>query len=131
MNAGSIIADWERRLIALAENPEYVFRDAPRHLIEQHYRRLTTFVGYPEPEVAEAEALAPESVVLLFHQGYTFVYLLAIGGFDSPTMQWTETQQEPQQMPATFAEMVDDELLRLWRIGQPKGDVLTCVDAEN
>src|SRR4051812_30554859 len=116
MDAGSIIADWKRR--------------------------LTTFVGYPEPEVAEAEArlgvrfpavfrqylfemgqspgdlfrgsdlaviaefeqfradalellaetdpaltLPPEAVVLLFHQVYTFVYLLAIGGFDSPTMQ--------------------------------------------
>lgn len=56
MNAASIIADWKRRLLALAENPPYVFRDTPRYLIDQHERRLTTFAGYGESEVAEAEA---------------------------------------------------------------------------
>jgi hypothetical protein len=165
MDAARIIAGWKQRLIALAENPEFVFRDTPQHLIEQHYRRLTTFVGYPEPEVAEAEArlvvrfpavfrqylleiskspgdlfrgsdlagitefkqfrasalellaetdsgltLPPEAVVFLFHQGYTFVYLLGSGGFDSPPMQWTDTEREPRQVAATFAGMVDAEL---------------------
>jgi hypothetical protein len=55
MDAMSMIADWKRRLIAVAENPAYLFRDTPLHLIEQHHRRLTTFVGYTEAEVAAAE----------------------------------------------------------------------------
>lgn len=165
MDAASIIAGWQRRLVALAETPEYAFRDTPRHMIEQHYRRLTTFVGYSEPEVAAAESslgvsfpvvfreylrgmanspgdlfrgshlagiaefpqfradalellaetdpqlsLPPEAVVFLSHQGYTFVYLLAAGGFDGPPMQWTETERQPRQVAATLADMVDAEL---------------------
>ena len=51
----SVVADWKQRLIALADNPPYVYRDTPQYLIEQHYRRLTTFKGYTEDEVAEAE----------------------------------------------------------------------------
>jgi len=35
----------------MAENPPYVFRDTTQDLIEQHHRRLTTFVGYSAPEV--------------------------------------------------------------------------------
>jgi hypothetical protein len=166
MDAATIVSGWKQRLIALAEEPEYVFRDTSRRLIEQHHRRLTTFVGYAEPEVAEAEArlgvrfpavfrqyllemgkspgdlfrgsqlagigefeqfradalellaetdpaltLPSEAVVFLSHQGYTFVYLLAVGGFDGPPMQWTETEHEPRQAASTFAEMVDAELL--------------------
>jgi SMI1/KNR4 family protein SUKH-1 len=165
MDASAIIAGWKKRLIALADNPEYVFRDTPRHLIKEHYRRLTTFVGYSEPEVAAAEArlgvrfpavfrqyllemakspgdlfcgsdlpgiaefeqfrlnalelmaetdpaltLPPEAVVFQFHQGYTFVYLLAAGGFDGPPMQWTEMEREPRQVATTFADMIDAEL---------------------
>jgi hypothetical protein len=165
MDASLIIAGWKQRLTALAENPEYVFRDTPQHLIEQHHRGLTTFAGYSEEEVAAAEArlgvrlpavfrtylreiakspgdlfrgshlagisefeqfradalellaetdpaltLPPEAVVFLSHQGYTFVYLLAVGGFDGPPMQWTETERQPRQVAATFADMVDAEL---------------------
>jgi hypothetical protein len=165
MDAASIIAGWKQRLTALADSPEFVYRDTPQHLIEQDYRRLTTFAGYTEAEVAAAEArlgvrfpavfrqyllemakspgdlfrgsnlaglaefeefradalalladtdpalnLPPEAVVFLFHQGYTFVYLLAVGGFDGPPMQWTETEREPRQVAPTFADMVDAEL---------------------
>jgi hypothetical protein len=165
MEAASIIAGWKERLTALADSPEYVYRDTPQHLIEQDYRRLTTFVGYPEAEVVAAEGrlsvrfpavfrmyllemgkspgdlfrgshlaglaefeqfradalallantdlaltLPPEAVVFLFHQGYTFMYLLAVGGFDGPPMQWTETEREPRQVAPTFADMVDAEL---------------------
>lgn len=165
MVAASIIADWKRRLTALADHPNYVFRDTPQHLIEQHYQRLTTFVGYPEAEVTAAEVrlgvrfpdvfrqylldmgrspgdlfrgsnlagpaefepfradalallaetdpaltLPPEAVVFLSHQGYTFVYLPAVGGFDAPPMQWTETHREPRRVADGFAEMVDAEL---------------------
>lgn len=165
MDAASIIAGWKERLVAMADNPPYVFRDTPQHLIEQHYRRLTTFVGYSEPEVAGAEgrlgvrfpevfrayllamgqsqgdlfrgselagigdferfrtdalalmaetdpglSLPPDAVVFLFHQGYTFVYLWAVGGFDGPPLQYTETEREPREVAPTFADMVDAEL---------------------
>src|SRR5215210_2714480 len=56
VDAATIIAGWKRRLVALAETPEYVFLDTPRHLIEQHHSRLTSFVGYTEAEVADAES---------------------------------------------------------------------------
>ena len=165
MDAASIIADWKRRLTALADSPEYVYRDTEQYLIEKEYGRLTTFVGHPEAEVIAAEArlgvrfpavfrqyllemakspgdlfqgsdlaglnelehfrtdalallaetdpaltLPPEAIVFLFHQGYTFVYLLAVGAFDGAPMQWTETERQPQQVAAGFAEMVDAEL---------------------
>jgi hypothetical protein len=165
MDAARIIAGWKQRLTALADNPEYIYRDTAQHVIEQDYRRLTTFVGYSETEVAAAEArlsvrfsavfrqyllemakssgdlfrgselagpaefeqfranamellsetdpvltLPPDVVVFLFHHGYTFVYLFAVGGFDGPPMQWTETEREPRQVAAGFADMVDAEL---------------------
>ncbi len=56
MDAAELVAGWQRRLVALAETPEHVFRDTPRHLIEEHQRRRTTFAGYAEAEVADAEA---------------------------------------------------------------------------
>jgi hypothetical protein len=165
MGVDSVIADWKRRLRAMAENPPYVFRDTPRHLIDNHYRRLTTFVGFSESDVAGTEArlggrlplvfrayllemgkspgdlfrgsdlagvadferfraaalallsdtdpalsLPPNAVVFLLHQGYTFVYLQATGGFDGPPFCWTETEREPRQVAPTFAEMIDAEL---------------------
>ena len=55
-DATSIVADWKRRLITMAENPPYVFRDTTQDLIEQHHRRLTTFAGYSALEIAGAEA---------------------------------------------------------------------------
>jgi hypothetical protein len=54
--------------------------------------------------------LPPEAVVFLFHQGYTFVYLITVGGFDGPVMQWTEKEREPRQVAPTFADIVDAEL---------------------
>jgi hypothetical protein len=151
--------------MALADNPPYVFRDTPQHLIEEYYHRLTNFVGYAEPEVMAAEArlrvkfpavfrqylremakspgdlfrgsdlsgiadferfradalalmaetdpalsLPPEVVVFLMHQGYTFTYLVAMGGFDGPPMQYVEGARESQQVAPTFASMVDAQL---------------------
>jgi hypothetical protein len=165
MDATLIVTDWKRRLTALAANPPYVYRDTPRHLIEQRHQRLTTFVGYLDSEIVEAEvrlnvhfpavfraylqhiakspgdlfsgsdlagigdftqfrataldllaetdpalSLPPNAVVFLSHQGYTFVYILATGGFDGPPMQWIEGERDPTQVAPTFAEMVDAEL---------------------
>ena len=165
MDAASIIADWKRQLVGGVAKPPYVYRDTPRRLIEKHHQRLTTFLGYPESEIAATEArlgvrfpdvfrtyllemgrspgdlfrgshlasledfeqfradaleltsetdptfiLPPQAVVFLFHQGYTFVYLAAAGGFDSPPMQWTEGKRGTRQVAPGFAEMVGAEL---------------------
>ena len=56
MDAALIIAGWKRRLVVMADKPPYVYRNTPRHSTEEHYRRLTTFVGFSEPQVAAAEA---------------------------------------------------------------------------
>lgn len=165
MDAEPIVAGWKRRLVALADAPDYVILDAPAGSVEEYYRSLTTFRGYPETDLAAAECrlgvtfpelfrvflremgqsrgklfggsdiaeinefeefrvaavellaetdpsltLPPEAVVFLFHQGYIFGYLLARGGFDSPTFEWTGTHREPNQVAAGFAELVDNEL---------------------
>jgi hypothetical protein len=165
MDVAPIIADWKRRLVAMAETPAYVFRDTPWRWADEYERRLKTFTGFPEAEVAAAEArlgvrfptvfreyllrmgrspgdlfrgtdlagleefegfragaeallretdpslsLPPEAIVFMCHQGYVFVYVLAVGGFDGPPMQWTEGEREPSPVAATFAEMVDAEL---------------------
>jgi hypothetical protein len=55
MDAETIIADWKRRLTELANNPPYVFRDTPHHLIQDYYRRLTSYAGYSEAEISSAE----------------------------------------------------------------------------
>ena len=57
-DAAELVAGWQRRLIALAETPEHLFRDTPRHLIEEEQRRRTTLAGYAEAEVADAAARA-------------------------------------------------------------------------
>ena len=55
MDATLIVTGWNERLTAMAETPPYVFRDTPQHLIDGHYRNLTTFVGYSESVIADAE----------------------------------------------------------------------------
>lgn len=165
MDAAAVIADAQRRLVAMAENPPFVFRKTSQDLINAHLRRLVTFTGYTEQQVAEAEAqlggrfpevfrsylremgrrpgelftgsdlagidefpqfradapelaaeagadlvLPPEAVVFLMHQGYTFVYLLATGGFDGPVFQSTEAEDEPGEAAPSFAALLDAEL---------------------
>lgn len=54
--------------------------------------------------------LPPSAAVFLFHQGYSFIYVLADGSFDSSPMQWIEKDREPTLVAATFADMVNAEL---------------------
>ena len=74
MDVTSIIAGWKQRLTALADNPGYVFLDTPQHLIDQEHQQLTTFVGYPEAEVATAEASLGVRFPAVFRQ-----FLLEMG----------------------------------------------------
>ena len=54
--ATRVIEEWKRRLVAMADDPPYVFKDTPEHLMERHHLRLTGFEGYSEAEVASAES---------------------------------------------------------------------------
>ena len=74
MNAASIVAEWNRRLLALAHNSPDVFVDTPQHLIDEHQRQQTTFSGWTEREVANCEAELGVSFPLVFRQ-----YLLEMG----------------------------------------------------
>jgi hypothetical protein len=55
MEAAAIIEAWKRRLVAMAEDPPYVFRDTPRELIAHHHRQLTTFTGDCEADINRVE----------------------------------------------------------------------------
>jgi hypothetical protein len=55
-DATAVIEGVKRRLVALAADPPYVFRDTPPELAAAYYRRLTTFEGYSESEVTGTEA---------------------------------------------------------------------------
>jgi len=68
MDATKIIEGWKQRLVALADNPAYVFRNTPQQLIEQEYQRLTNFVGYPESDVVAVEARLSVRFPTMFRQ---------------------------------------------------------------
>src|SRR6266545_7237077 len=55
MDPQSIIAEWKRRLVEMANDPPYAFRNTPQELIDRYRRGLTNFEGYSHAEVAEAE----------------------------------------------------------------------------
>jgi hypothetical protein len=56
--------------------------------------------------------LDENSVVFMFHQGYTFSYFQAAHGpdFDAPVFQYVECDPAPKQIAAGFAEMLDAEV---------------------
>lgn len=76
MDASLIIAAAKRRLLVLAENPPYAYRDAPQHLIEQHQERQKTFGGFSETDVAAAEQRLGLRLPTVFR-----AYLLELGKF--------------------------------------------------
>src|SRR4051794_9900836 len=81
MDAVRIISDVKSRLVAMANDPPYVYRNTPRDLIEQEQRRLTTFVGFTEAEVAGAEARLGVRFPTVFR-----TFLLEMG--KSPGDEW-------------------------------------------
>ncbi|MCA2208805.1 SMI1/KNR4 family protein [Nocardia rosealba] len=55
--------------------------------------------------------LPPDAAIVLTHQGYTFDYVRAVGGFDGPVLRWTDgSPDEDIQIAATFAHYVDAQL---------------------
>jgi len=55
-------------------------------------------------------SLPRHAVVFMTHQGYTFLYFEAKGGFDAPIMQWIERERAPKQVSPGFCELVNAEL---------------------
>lgn len=72
--------------------------------------RSRGWTGEPRKDTDPSLALPANAVVYLVHQGYTFLFLVAAGGFDGPQMQWTEGERQPTEVAPTFAALVDAEL---------------------
>ena len=56
MRTTPTIDDWKQRLVAMVDDPPYVFKDTPDHLIERHRSHLANFEGFSEEEVASVES---------------------------------------------------------------------------
>ena len=56
MDADALIEDVKRRLLALAEDPPFRFKQTSRTAAQWYMRRMTTFEGCPPAEIAAAEA---------------------------------------------------------------------------
>ncbi|GAB2534962.1 SMI1/KNR4 family protein [Nocardia heshunensis] len=166
VSAEMIVAGWKSRLVVLADNPEYVFRDTPQEVIDEHRAWLITFGGCHDAELEAVEArvggrfpavfreyllelgeacgdlfrgsdrggirdfdrlredareivdevggtwtMPTDAAIVLTHQGYTFDYVRATGGFDGPVMRWTDGKpDEDRQIAGTFADYVDGQL---------------------
>lgn len=54
--------------------------------------------------------LPGNALVFLFHQGYTFAFIVADGGFDSPVFQYIEGDHNWSQSTSGFAEFIDAEI---------------------
>lgn len=55
-------------------------------------------------------SLEDNAVVFIEHQGYTFCYFIADGGFDSAIHQYVEGEESAKQCSASFAEMISAEV---------------------
>jgi hypothetical protein len=153
------------RLEGLASNRPYRFVNTPRDAAEAFQQLQTSFEGYSEAEIAQAEKrlgvvfpllfrtylmrmgkrhgdlfvgsdtptldrleeirdyaqglmlksnvsepLPPSAIVFLLHQGYTFCYFLAEGGFDSPVWNYLEGEARPEQRFASYGDLLLDEV---------------------
>ena len=56
------------------------------------------------------EALPNDAEVFLVHQGYSFTYVRAVGGFDSSVYSFVEGQDTVKVASATFAGLLEAEL---------------------
>jgi hypothetical protein len=93
----------------MGKSPGDLFRGSERAGIGD-FEQFRTDALELMAETDSGLSLPHDAVVFLFHQGYTFVYLRAVGRFDGPILQYVETERESRQAAATFADMVDAEL---------------------
>ncbi|NET08515.1 MAG: hypothetical protein F6K16_28215 [Symploca sp. SIO2B6] len=62
--------------------------------------------------------LQQKAVVFFEHQGYSFCYFIASGGFDTPIYQYVEGRQSIEQAFSGFAEMIDSEVTSIEKSNQ-------------
>jgi hypothetical protein len=73
-------------------------------------------------ECATTFRLPAQAVVIALHQGYTFLYIIAQGGFDGPVYQFTEGEVHSAMTHASFEAFVRAEL-SLMQQGRGKNNV--------
>ena len=61
-------------------------------------------------ETGQSLELPADAVVFLTHQGYQFTFIQPHGGFDSPVLNYVETESAPKQIADSFAAFLDAEL---------------------
>lgn len=165
MDADTLIEDVKRRLLALADDPPFRFKQTSRTAAQWYMRQMTTFEGCSQAEITTVEAslgvqftdvfraylrhmgkargqlfcgsdiaqpfqfvefrqfaqelmhetsqslvLPLNAVVFLTHQGYQFTFIQSHGGFDSPVLNYMETESTPKQIADSFAAFLDAEL---------------------
>jgi hypothetical protein len=68
------------------------------------------------------ESLPPDAIVFLFHQGYTFAYLIADEMLESPVYQYTEGDLRASVIAPGFAAFLDAELRLAEHVDQQAHD---------
>ena len=61
-------------------------------------------------EAGTSDFLDDKTAVFLFHQGYSFLYFKADGGYDAPVFQFVEGEAAPKQIAPGFAEFLDAQV---------------------
>ena len=64
-------------------------------------------------EAGATDFLDDKTAVFLFHQGYSFLYFKADGGYDAPVFQFVEGEAAPKQLAHGFAEFLDASVREL------------------
>ncbi|MFX0578397.1 SMI1/KNR4 family protein [Nocardia nepalensis] len=107
---GRFSAVFRQYLLRMGEACGDLFRGSDRAGI-RGFDRLREDAREIVDDVGGAWNLPTDAAIVLTHQGYTFDYVRAIGGFDGPVMRWTDGKpDEDTQVAATFAHYVDAHL---------------------
>ena len=83
--------------------------DAEPRQMADYRERATELID----EAGASEFLDDKSAVFLFHQGYSFLYFKADGGYDAPVFQFVEGEAAPRQVAPGFAEFLDAQVREL------------------
>ncbi|MEU0539581.1 SMI1/KNR4 family protein [Nocardia sp. NPDC005978] len=97
-------------LLRMGEHCGDLFRGSDRAGISG-FDRLREDAREIVEDAGGAWRLPPDAAVILTHQGYTFDYLRATGGFDGPVLRWSDGKpDEDTQVSPTFTGYVDAQI---------------------
>jgi hypothetical protein len=106
--------------------PLFAGSDAEPYHMAEYRERAAELID----EAGASDFLDDRSAVFLFHQGYSFLYFKADGGYDAPVFQFVEGEAAPRQIAPSFAEFLDAqarELEELNRTERESGGYLLTV----